>query len=92
MPNLGPSQALLKQGQTGKLTWGEFSKRYRAELFETGPIDKRNKLIKNYGQKFTLRMLKYLAKRDPVTLMCYCPEDQPKCHRHVLAKVLQSKV
>ena len=91
MPNLGPSQGLLKEGQTGKLSWAEFAKRYKAELFESGSIDKRNKQIKNRGQKFTLRMLQTLAKRGPVTLMCYCPDGQP-CHRNLLPKLLRGKV
>jgi hypothetical protein len=47
MANLGPSEKLLRAG----LSWAEFSRRYRAELFEGGSIDKRNKTIKNRGQK-----------------------------------------
>lgn len=92
MPNLGPSERLLRSGQAGKITWAEFSQLYRAELFENGSIDKRNRTIKNHGQKFTLRMLKVLAKRGPVTLLCHCAEDQKQCHRHLLAKVLRGKV
>lgn len=92
MANLGPSEELLHAGQTHKISWARFVKDYRAELFETGPIDRRNRQIKNYGQKFTLRMLQSLAKRGPVTLMCYCPDSQPQCHRHVLSKVLRGKV
>lgn len=51
-----------------------------------------NRTIKNYGQKFTLRLLQELAKRRPVTLMCHCPEDQPHCHRHILEAILEVKV
>ena len=36
MPNLGPSEALLRSATS----WGEFSRRYRKELREAGTIDK----------------------------------------------------
>lgn len=89
MPNLGPSEALLREFQQGKLSWAEFRRRYRAELFEDGLIDQRNRTIKNHGQKFTLRLLQELARRGPVTLMCHCAEDQAHCHRHLLEELLR---
>jgi uncharacterized protein YeaO (DUF488 family) len=89
VPSLGPTERLLKEVQSGKITWGEFSRRYRKELFESAPIDRRNKTIKNHGQKFTLRLLRALAERMPVTLLCHCDELQPHCHRNILKKVLQ---
>ena len=90
MANLGPSEDLLSQ--VGKITWGEFSRRYRKELKEGGTIDKRNRTIKNHGQKFTLRLLKELGEQGNVTLLCHCDEDQPHCHRHILAKVLAQNI
>jgi uncharacterized protein YeaO (DUF488 family) len=92
MPNLGPSEQLLRTAQTGKITWGEFSRRYRKELFEDGTIDRRNRTIKNHGQKFTLRLLQKLARRGTVTLMCHCDEAEPRCHRHLLARILRGKI
>jgi len=92
MANLGPSEGLLRAGQTGKVTWAEFSRRYRKELFELGTIDRRNRTIKNHGQKFTLRLLQKLAKRGTVTVMCHCSEEQPHCHRYILQKILRGKV
>jgi uncharacterized protein YeaO (DUF488 family) len=91
MPNLAPSEKLLRDGQAGRLSWAEFSRRYRIELFEASAVDRRNKTIKNHGQKFTLRLLQALAKRGRVTLMCHCAEDQAECHRHVLQNVLKRK-
>ena len=91
MPNLGPSEKLLRAAQSETITWAEFKRRYRAELREDGAIDKRNRTIKNHGQKFTLRLLKELAKRGPVTAMCHCADDQLQCHRHILqAEVLKA--
>src|SRR5450631_1497666 len=63
MPSLGPSERLLKSVQDRKISWAQFSKQYRNELFLDGPIDKRSRIIKNHGQKFTLRLVKQLARR-----------------------------
>jgi uncharacterized protein YeaO (DUF488 family) len=92
MANLGPSERLLKLRRAEKITWAEFCRRYRRELKEGGTIDKRNRVIKNHGQKFTLRLLQKLGCRCNVTLMCHCSEDQKQCHRHVLKKVLAGKI
>jgi uncharacterized protein YeaO (DUF488 family) len=92
MANLGPSEKLLREGQAGRIRWNEFSQRYTKELFEGGAIDRKNKTIKNKGQKFTLRLLQKLAKRSTVTLLCHCAEDQRECHRHVLKRILDGKV
>ena len=92
MANLGPSEGLLRAVLADEITWSEFRRRYRKELFEGGTIDRRNRLIKNHGQKFTLRLLQELAKRETVTFMCHCAEDEPHCHRHILQKILDGKV
>jgi uncharacterized protein YeaO (DUF488 family) len=89
MPNLAPSEELLRRGAT---SWAEFSRRYRKELREASGIDKRNYSIKNHGQKFTLRLLQSLGRRQNITLMCHCDEDQMRCHRHLLKKVLDAKI
>ena len=90
MANLGPSETLLRSIQAGRITWG--GRRYWKELFEGGTIDRRNRTIKNHGQKFTLRLLQRLAKKEFVTLMCHCGEDELHCHRHILKSVLQHKI
>ena len=92
MANLAPSEALLNATRKELITWGEFSRRYRKELKEGGSIDKRNRNIKNHGQKFTLRLLQRLGRSQNVTLMCHCDEDQQQCHRHLLQKVLGVKI
>jgi uncharacterized protein YeaO (DUF488 family) len=92
MANLAPSEALINSGRKGLITWSEFSRRYRGELKEGGTIDKRNRNIKNHGQKFTLRLLQKLGRNQNVTLMCHCDEDQHQCHRHLLQRVLRAKI
>ena len=92
MANLGPSERLLRAGQRGKMSSAQFSRQYRRELVLDGPIDKRSRTIKNHGQKFTLRLVKQLAQRGHVTLLCHCAEDQAQCHRHLLRRLINSRV
>lgn len=91
MPSLGPSERLLKAVQTSRISWAAFAAGYRAELFMDGPIDSRSRSIKNHGQKFTLRLLKRLARAGHITLMCHCPEDQDQCHTHLLRELILSR-
>ena len=88
MPSLGPSERLLKSAQTRKIAWAEFAREYRAELFMDGPVDARSRTIKNHGQKFTLRLIQQLSRNAPVTLLCHCAEEQQRCHRHLLRKII----
>jgi len=91
MPSLGPSESTLRTMQKGAISWAEFSKRYRKEIFLDGPIDKRSRTIKNHGQKFTLRLLKKLSQEGNLTLLCHCAEDEAHCHRHLLRALIASQ-
>ena len=88
MPSLAPSERILRSVQTGRTTWPRFIREYRRELFMDGPIDARSRTIRNHGQKFTLRLIKQLARAGRVTVMCHCAEDERRCHRHELRKVI----
>jgi uncharacterized protein YeaO (DUF488 family) len=92
MANLGPSEELREAFVAGKIGWAEFSRRYRKELIEPGEIDRRNKRIKNHGQKFTLRLLQHLAETQSVTLLCHCAEEERHCHRHSLRALLEKQL
>jgi uncharacterized protein YeaO (DUF488 family) len=92
MANLGPSEQLRNELLAGKITWPEYSDRYGKELREGGTSDRRNKRIKNHGQKFTLRLLQHLAQNQIVTLLCHCAEDEQHCHRRPLKTLLERKV
>ncbi len=92
MANLGPSEQLRDAILSGKITWAEYRRRYLKELREGGTIDARNRRIKNHGQKFTLRLLQYLAANGTVTLLCHCAEEERHCHRHLLKKLLEPKI
>ena len=92
MANLGPSEALRDAILGGRISWSEYSRRYLKELLEPGGVDRRNKRIKNHGQKFTLRLLQHLSKKQTITLLCHCAEDEPHCHRHLLKTVLERTI
>jgi uncharacterized protein YeaO (DUF488 family) len=92
MANLGPSEQLRDAILAGKISWSEYSRRYFKELLETGGVDAWNQRIKNHGQKFTLRLLQYLARRQTITLLCHCAEEEQHCHRHLLKKLLERKI
>ena len=90
MANLGPSEKLLRDALNEKISQAAFVAEYRKEMLADGEIDSRNRTIKNHGQKFTLRLIKQLARKQNVTLMCHCDEDFDGCHRHVLKKLILS--
>jgi uncharacterized protein YeaO (DUF488 family) len=92
MANLGPSEELRDAILAGKISWSDYRRRYLKELRETGGVDRRNKRIKNYGQKFTLRLLQHLAASQTVTLLCHCAEEEPHCHRHLLKAALEKNI
>jgi uncharacterized protein YeaO (DUF488 family) len=92
MANLGPSEQLRDAILSGRISWAEYSRRYVKELLEAGGVDTRNERIKNYGQKFTLRLLQHLARHQTITLLCHCAEEEPHCHRHLLKELLEKKI
>lgn len=92
MANLGPTEQLRDAILGGKISWKEYSRRYLEELRESDGIDRRNKQIKNHGQKFTLRLLQHLARTQTVTLLCHCAEHEQYCHRHLLKALLEKKI
>ena len=89
MPNLAPTESLLKAFLAEEIEWREFSARYREQVKESEGVDGENRTIKNHGQKFTLRLLKHLAEEGSVTLLCHCAEEEPHCHRHVLKTLIE---
>jgi uncharacterized protein YeaO (DUF488 family) len=88
MPSLGPSERLLKSIIEEKISWHDFSGKFRDEVLASGDIDKKNKTILNHGQKFTLRLIKELAGKQNVTLMCHCDTDEKECHLRVLERII----
>jgi uncharacterized protein YeaO (DUF488 family) len=77
MPDLAPSEALLKQGQQASedRAWRKFDLKYRAEM-------KRPK-----AQRL-LALLAALSRQTSFSVGCYCA-DETRCHRSILRQLLE---
>jgi uncharacterized protein YeaO (DUF488 family) len=76
LPDLAPSEALVKLGQSAPdaRAWRTFIKRYRAEM-------KRPEAAR------LLTLLSALSQSTSFSVGCYC-EDESRCHRSVLRELL----
>lgn len=92
LANLGPSENLLKAFQVGKMNWSTFQQSYKSELFNSADLDRNNRTIKNYGQKFTLKLIKELAQGHAIALMCHCDTNEKECHLRVIEQIMRSRV
>lgn len=79
LPNLAPSEELLKAGQLAKdeRNWLSFVKRYRSEM--NRPENSR-----------VLDLLAALSHQTNFSIGCYCSEEQ-RCHRSVLRQLLAER-
>jgi uncharacterized protein YeaO (DUF488 family) len=77
LPELSPSEALLKQGQqaTDDKAWRRFEQRYRAEM-------KRPEAAR------LLVLLAALSRDTNFSVGCYCA-DESRCHRSILRALLK---
>lgn len=82
LPNLAPSEALLKEAQTAaaagdERSWKSFVRRYRAEM-------------KAPENRALLDTLAALSKHANFSVGCYCAEET-RCHRSVLRTLLEER-
>lgn len=79
MPELAPSEALVKEAQaaTDDKAWAAFRRRYRAEMAQP----ERARL---------LDLLTALSRQTDFAVGCYC-EDESRCHRSVLRALLAER-
>ena len=90
MPNLGPSEKLLGDLLGERISWTQFVRGYKMELISDAGPNPKNDRQRSHGQKPTLHLIKVLAKRSNVTLLCHCDEDEKRCHRHALQRLILS--
>jgi uncharacterized protein YeaO (DUF488 family) len=76
LPELAPSEALVKQAQAAsdERAWRGFARRYRSEM-------KRPEAAR------LLALLAALSRQTDFSVGCYC-EDETRCHRSVLKELL----
>jgi uncharacterized protein YeaO (DUF488 family) len=82
LPNLAPSEALLKQAQAAaaagdERSWKSFVRRYRVEM-------------KAPENRALLDTLAALSKHTNFSVGCYCAEET-HCHRSVLRTLLEER-
>jgi uncharacterized protein YeaO (DUF488 family) len=82
LPNLAPSEALVKAAQAAAATedercWKSFVRRYRAEM-------------KTPENRALLDTLAALSKHANFSVGCYCA-DEARCHRSVLRMLLEER-
>lgn len=79
LPDLAPSEALVKQAQAASSAraWALFAKRYRAEMKRPEPSR-------------LLTLLAAFSRDANLSVGCYCA-DESRCHRSVLKALLHEK-
>jgi uncharacterized protein YeaO (DUF488 family) len=79
LPNLSPSQELMKEGKMSKdeASWFVFRKKFRSEMNRPEPSK-------------VLDLLAALSHQANMSLGCYC-EDGSRCHRSVLRELLMER-
>jgi len=79
LPDLAPSDALVKQGlrASSAKDWEAFARKYRKEMSAPGPSR-------------LLELLALLSRTTNFSVGCYC-EDEARCHRSVLRKLLAER-
>jgi uncharacterized protein YeaO (DUF488 family) len=76
LPDLAPSDALLRQGQqaTTDREWAAFARKYRTEMKAPEKVR-------------LLQLLAALSRQAEFAVGCYCA-DESRCHRSVLRDLL----
>jgi len=79
LPNLAPSEQLLKAGRSakGETDWRSFVKRYRSEMSQA-------------ENSRVLDLLAALSHQANFSVGCYCNDEQ-HCHRSVLRQLLAER-
>ena len=76
LPNLAPSEELLKIGRAveNDKQWRSFTRKYRAEM-------------KAPDKKRLIDLLAVLSRQTDLSVGCYCA-DENRCHRSILRELL----
>lgn len=80
LPNLSPSEALLKQGQAAQgdeKAWTAFIRKFRKEMAAPDAVK-------------LLDLLAAFSHQTDFSVGCYCP-DESRCHRSILRELLRER-
>lgn len=84
---LAPSEELLSDMKSGKITEEEYKKRYVIEVLTSIQTIQGCKDLKEYIHKVEAIYSTFQTKWDAIVFMCYETPDK-FCHRHILANLL----
>ncbi len=76
LPDLAPSELLLKDWKTQAISWDIFTERYNLEIYSNTDA---MKLVQELG---------YRNKTETITLLCQEYEED-HCHRHLLKPIIE---
>lgn len=74
--NLAPSGELLQNWKKQKISWEGYTVRYHKEMRR---------------QRKEIRNLATRASHGTITLLCIEREDNPRCHRHLLKRLIEKE-
>lgn len=74
--DVSPSRSLSTMLEQKRISWDEFLTLYCKEMRSFQPRSK-------------IKWIKDFSKHNDVVLLCYENESDPKCHRHILKKLIE---
>lgn len=74
---VAPSKELLKDWKASRISWDEYTVRYREEML---------------AQEAAIAALRQKAQEGTSTLLCFEREGDPRCHRHLLKKLIEKEM
>jgi uncharacterized protein YeaO (DUF488 family) len=79
LPNLSPSEQLLKEAQAAQdeASWSRFTRKFRAEMNQS-------------ESSKILDLLAALSHQTNLSVGCYC-KDENRCHRSILRELLLAR-
>ena len=73
---VSPSRPLFESFEQKKISWDDFVDAYCKEM-------------NNLYAKSKFKWIKDYSKNKDIVLLCYEDESDPKCHRHILKKLIE---
>jgi uncharacterized protein YeaO (DUF488 family) len=74
--DMAPSAELLNDWREKRISWKEYETRYLQEM-------------SGEHQQEKIKELAMRTKHETITLLCFEPEGDPHCHRHLLKKLIK---
>lgn len=74
LPDAGPDATTLRRYKSGDINWEQYTTQYIAAM------EKRPAVVVKLAK---------MAMKKTITLLCFEPESNPCCHRHLLKKLIE---